>query len=99
MPRLMLSMACGKLPEQPPAPPMFTPDAVAAGPGLLTRATSSGSDVVLKVVSRGLGAVLGYAFTLRYEGITPMCDATVPEAVGPIAFGEALYLVKPSSGA
>jgi len=101
---LMLSVVvvvgCGNRPDevmQPPVP-TFTADPVASGAALLTRATISGSDVDVTVVGRALGPVLGYAFTLRYEGLTPQADATVPEALGPNAYGEALYLKKPGTG-
>lgn len=108
MSRLMvftvLVLGCGKPQEpvviEPPLPPVerkFVPDAVADGAALFTRAELKGSELEVTVVGKKLGAVLGYAFRLQVDGATASGDGVAVEALGPNAFGEALYFSRGTS--
>jgi hypothetical protein len=96
---LVVLVGCGRAPEQEELKPVFTADAVGEGAALLTRATVTGTDVDVSIVGRSLGPILGYAFTLRFDGLTPQGDAAAEEALGPSTAGEAVYLAKLRDGA
>jgi hypothetical protein len=99
---VVLLVGCGPKPEEMAKPeprPAFFADAIADGPALLARATVNGGDVEVQVIGRSLGEVLGYAFTVRFDGLQANGDAIVAEAIGPNAYGEAVYLSRLSGGA
>ena len=83
-------VGCGAPPPVVQLVQVYTPDAVASGPALFTRAKLSGSDVDVEVVGRKLGPILGYAFRLEIDGLTPSGDPVAEHVLGT----DAVYLAK-----
>jgi hypothetical protein len=89
-----LLAGCGDPTPMMVEPPRFTSDAVSDGAALFTRGELLGRELQLTVLAKELGPVLGYAFTVELEGLAFDGEPVAEAALGPNAFGEAVYLAK-----